>query len=696
MARFYYRGIAHGTLAAVLSTALCGVASGASEAAPAQTYPNHGGCHYFGPANDTRLHTKADDHREMERRAQAQKWVVGRLPRPRFQGVPVTPKQSLPASSAGACSGIDDCIQRKAGAAGIPFASLASDEEFLRRARLDLTGRIPTPDEVLAFVADRAADKRAKLVNRLLQTPEWADRWTMFFADMFGNSSRSMMFQRYDQGRDAFHLYLLESLRQNKPYDEMVREMLAAEGVTDGREHPDSYAGNVDFFLSNYRNYEINPVGPSPVSYVAGGYTRGGPREDTYDTLASIVSRHFLGISAMECVLCHDGEGHLDSLSVWGTRALRLEGWNLAAYFSRMSGPNKLKNKLRAKKKNGQPYNVQYYIIRDLPEGTQGEDEETGYYRAQSQGGNRPDRLHPKLHVAARYPFASAAMDDPNLRLRENIGFHVTSDPQFARAAVNYIWAEFFSRGIVEPADEFDPDRLLPGTTLPEGWDVQPSHPGLLEWLAQGFRDSRFDLKWLMRQIATSQTYQLSARYDGIYSPTYAQYFVRHTVKPLTSEQVIDAITIATGVPARYSVSKFLPEVSYAMQFPDVKRVPLITSDPEAPNITQLLDAFNRGNRDDVPRSRAVSPLQALNLMNNPFLLSRISADQPQGTLQAALASTDDAGLVTLLYVSVLNRFPTEQERLLAISSLREGDRAERTSQLMWALFNKTDFFFNY
>lgn len=696
MSRFYDRGIARCGFAAVFSMALCGIGAAASGATPAETYPDHGACDYFGPTNGIRLHTRADDYRAMERRAQIQRWVVDRLPAARSQRVPFTPSRSSTAIPAGACSGIDECIQSVAATAGIPFASLVSDEEFLRRARLDLTGRIPTPKEVIDFVSDPAVDKRANLVDRLLQTPEWADRWTMFFAELLQNTYRTAMFQRYEQGRDAFHLYLLESMQRNKPYDQMVREMLAAEGVTDGREHPDSYAGDVDFFLTNYRNYDINPVGPSPVSYVAGGYTRGGPREDTYDSLASMVSRHFLGVSTMECVLCHDGAGHLDSLSVWGTRALRLEGWNLAAFFSRMSGPNKMKKSLRAKKKNGQPYNVQYYIVRDLPEGARGEDEETGYYRAQSQGGNRPDRLHPEKYVAARYPFESEVTDAPNLRLREQLGHHLTSDPQFARAAVNYIWAEFFTRGIVEPPDEFDPDRLLAGEALPEGWDVQPSHPGLLDWLAKGFRDSGFNLKWLMRQIATSQTYQLSSRYEGLYSPSYDRYFVRHAVEPLTSEQVLDAITIATGVSAQYRVSKFLGDVSYAMQLPDVKRMPQVMTEAGDPSgATQLLDAFNRGNRDDVPRSRTVSPLQALNLMNNPFLLGRISAERPQGTLQDALDSPDDS-LVTLLYLSVLNRFPTEGERQVAMASLLQGDRGRRASQLMWALFNKTDFFFNY
>ena len=110
--------------------------------------------------------------------------------------------------------------------------------EFLRRVRLDLTGRIPTKDEVLEFLADTSATKREQLVDRLLQTSEWADRWTMFFGDLFRNTQVTAQVNRYQWGRDSFHLYLLESMRQNKPYDQMTREMLAAEGVSDGRTYP--------------------------------------------------------------------------------------------------------------------------------------------------------------------------------------------------------------------------------------------------------------------------------------------------------------------------------------------------------------------------------------------------------------------------------------------------------------------------
>ena len=135
---------------------------------------------------------------------------------------------------------------------------------------------------------------------------------------------------------------------------------------------------------------------------------------------------------------------------------------------------------------------------------------------------------------------------------------------------MNYIWRQFFSRGIVEPPDQFDLARLDPGAPPATGWEIQPSHPHLLDWLADGFRESGFDLKWLMREITTSQTYQLSSRYDGVFNPLYDRYFVRHQVKRLTAEQVHDAIMLASGRYSSYSVSRTFRGVQFAMKFPDV------------------------------------------------------------------------------------------------------------------------------
>ena len=663
------------------------------------SFPDHGGCTYFGPREGVdAVQTAADDYSAMKIRTWDTRRVLAMIPQPRRGGIPVRAAESDTSTTSGACSGIDDCIQKTADAANVPLTYVTTDTEFLRRVRLDLTGRIPTREEVLAFLGDASANKRERLIDELLETSEWADRWAMFFGDLFRNTISTAQVNRYQFGRDSLHLFLLESMRQNKPYDQMAREMISAEGTSDGRTYPVRYT-DYEHFRRTYLNHVDNPVRASAAGYVVGGRTIGGPIQDTYDTLAFITARDFLGISLMDCVLCHDGQGHLDALSVWGTNAKRLDGWRLAAFFSdipRYQAWRYPGRQLPNDPRTGRRVNANYYFIHDLQPGTsvsRGGDT-AGEYLAQTVGGNRPDRVHSERFVTPSYPFGGSATVDSSMRLRQQAGLHLTADPQFARAAVNYMWRQLFSRGIVEPPDQFDLARLDPGSPPPAGWEIQPSHPHLLEWLADGFRESGFDLKWLMREIATSQTYQLSSRYDGVFSPLYDKYFVRHQVKRLTAEQLHDALAVASGRYTAYSVSRTFMGVQYAMQFPDVTGLPQ-GQYGYGRYVRTLLQAFTPGDREETARSGEGSPLQALNLMNNPFVLSRIAVSAPTGTLAESLELADDA-LVANLYLSVLSRYPTDEETKVAVDYLEGGNRNSRAADLMWALFNKTDFYFNY
>lgn len=666
---------------------------------PDGAFPDHGGCTYFGPTGHSlAVHTAAEELRAARKRASDTNRVLAMVPPPRFGGILPRAAGAGPAGSA-PCSGIDDCIQAVAAAAGVPMTYLTTDVEFLRRVRLDLTGRIPTPEEVLLFVSDGSETKREDLVDRLLLTPEWADRWAMFFGDLFRNTQVTAQVNRYQFGRDSFHLYLRESLLENKPYDRMAREMIAAEGLSDGRTYPETYT-SFEHFTSVYQDFNQNPVRASPVGYVVGGRTTGGPIQDTYDSLAFFVARDFLGVSLMDCVLCHDGEGHLDALSVWGARAKRLEGWQIAAYFAdipRFQSWRIPRRSLPVNPQTGRQVSANYYRVHDLAMGQEqraGNGDTAGVYLGQTEGGNRPDRLHQQRVVESAYPFEGSPTVSPGLRLREQLGIHLTADPQFARAAVNYVWRHFFSRGFVEPPDQFDFARLDPGSPPPAGWDIQPSHPQLLEWLAQGFRDSGFDLKWLMREITTSQTYQLSSRYDGVFNPLHEKYFVRRHARRLAAEEVHDALVIASGRGTAYNVSRTLRGLQFAMQFPDVVNMPPGNNRRVRP-VRQLLQAFTPGNRDGAPRSDEGSPLQALTLMNNSFVLGMIRTNVPVGTIAQALDQSDDL-LVTNLYLSFLGRYPSAAEAVEAVAYIQDGDRRTRIGDLVWALVNRTEFYFNY
>src|SRR2546426_2908009 len=118
---------------------------------------------------------------------------------------------------------IDDSIFGRMAAAGIQPAPLTSDAEFLRRVMLDLTGRIPSPTDLTIFLNDPNPSKRDALVDSLVGTPEFIDKWTMFFGDLYKNSSAATNVTRYTQGRDAFYLYIKDAITQNRPYDQVAR-----------------------------------------------------------------------------------------------------------------------------------------------------------------------------------------------------------------------------------------------------------------------------------------------------------------------------------------------------------------------------------------------------------------------------------------------------------------------------------------
>ncbi len=201
---------------------------------------------------------------------------------------------------------IDDEIFSSMASANIRSAPVAADAEFLRRVTLDLTGRIPSETDVANFLADTSSTKRDGVIDALIATPEFTDKWTLFFGDLFQNNITSAQVTRGVEGRDAFYLYLKQAISQNTPYDAIARTLITASG---------------DSFAVGEANW---PVGNTVAM---------GPIQDTYDGAAVDLGNMFMGISAVDCLLCHDGAHHLDQVNVWGTAQSRENLWGLAAIF---------------------------------------------------------------------------------------------------------------------------------------------------------------------------------------------------------------------------------------------------------------------------------------------------------------------------------------------------------------------------
>ena len=123
---------------------------------------------------------------------------------------------------------VDEKLVAKWKDLGLTPSPVCSDEEFLRRVHLDAIGTLPTPAEVKAFLADKSPDKRAKLIDKVLDRPEFVDFWTLKWGDLL----RINRAQLNERGMWSFHNWVRACLRDRRPVDEMVRDIVTAEGST--------------------------------------------------------------------------------------------------------------------------------------------------------------------------------------------------------------------------------------------------------------------------------------------------------------------------------------------------------------------------------------------------------------------------------------------------------------------------------
>jgi len=550
---------------------------------------------------------------------------------------------------------IDRHIYGTLQAKGVTPAPRTNDYEFIRRVTLDLTGRIPLPERVTQFVADSRANKRELLVDELLAKPEWVDKWTMFYGDLFKNNSVNTNIRRDTEGVSAFHEWIANALRTGKPYSTMATELVSATGT------------------NSYQQGELN--------FLVGSFQPQVPQQDTYDQTAADVARTFLGLGHMNCILCHNGRGHLDTLSLWGKSTTRAQGWGMASFFSRTAMPRTSINS-----DSFVPY---YWSV-----GTSALLRND--YQLNTTTGNRPARqpIGTQTTVPPAYLF-TGARPGPGEDYRTAFAREIVADPLFSKSAVNYVWEHFFGLALVTPSDGFDPARLDPDNPPADGWTLQPTNAALLRDLAADFVANKYDVKKLMRQIVTSSAYQMASRYEGAWDPNWEPLYARHFVRRLWGEEIHDALVQSSGVTPSYDLLRQYPGFSrteaYAMRIPE----PLSTPDRGGP-VSRFLDSFLRGNRDDEERRNDGSISQALALMNDPLVLTRIrGTGNATSLLQRNLARSDEE-LVNTLFLTVLSRPATDSEKAAALAQLRTGTRTAQAEDLLWSLYNKVDFIFSY
>ena len=503
---------------------------------------------------------------------------------------------------------IDDYVFSKLRKFQIVPSSLSSDSEFLRRICLDLAGTLPPPDRVREFLASKDPKKRERLIDALMASPEFVDYWTFRFSDLF----RVAVFPNglSTKWSDMYWRWIHDSIASKKPYDQMARERLAAQGYDAPSRH--------------YLPYTV--ISP--------------PAE-----IMSEEVRVFFG-RRLDCAQCHN-----HPYENWTQNQF----WGMAAFFDRMFI---LSNTLTDSVIFDHP------IHQDL-----GSADVNGSIKL----------LHPrtKAEVKPALLDGTVIQGSDTVNPRRDLARWMTSHPYFAEAAVNRIWSSFFGRGIVDPVDDFR-------STNP------PTHPELLEKLAQDFRDHGHDLRHLMRLIATSRTYQLS----GLVTETNKDDLINYShamSRPLDAEVLLDAISDTTGVPEVFSTAVSDTNASGAGQAPvGTRAINLHQSDLY---FSRFLDVYGRPNRLSVPERNAKANLsQALDMLAGLTYNEKLAA---KGSRLGRLleSSAPDNEIIEKFYLVALGRSPTRQETA-DLSKLigQQSTREEGLKDFVWALISSREF----
>ena len=283
--------------------------------------------------------------------------------------------------------------------------------------------------------------------------------------------------------------------------------------------------------------------------------------------------------------------------------------------------------------------------------------------------------IHPRTKEKVQPKFLDGTVPkDQRLDPRNELARWMTAHPYFAEAIVNRMWSYFFGRGMVDPVDDFR-------STNP------PTHPELLQALAQAFREHEHDLKQLIRIIVNSRTYQLSSIPNNTNQDDEINYSHARP-RPLDAEVLLDAISTASGVPEVF-------ENEAGGKAPFGTRAIHIKQPYSWPS--RFLEIHGRPLRQTVPEREGKPNLaQALHLLVGSTYTKKLI--EKGGRLNRLFESrTSDRDITEALYLASLSRFPTNEEQI-ELEKIIAGQASRRGAfeNLLWALISSREFAYNH
>jgi len=624
----------------------------------------------------------------------------------RYRGSPAVAQIVVPSdkvrqtSDFPAVNFIDKHVAEKLGRLNIEPSALSDDATFLRRVCLDVAGRLPTPDEIRAFLDDKKADKRTLKIDELLASPEHAALWAMRFCDILRSANfdpKGGLVEATEARR--FYEWVRARLTENLPYDQLVERILTATS-REGRE-AEAWVKEVRTLCAENATKDAELKAYASRKTLDLYWQRA---DNTSVKHAVRVAHAFLGLR-LECAQCHR-HPH----DVWTQDDLL----SFANFFTRVSGIGAQATPEVVKVADAMALEVKQLkedakkLSEKAKDASLSKEDKAKLTADQKALADRTKALEDagrrlkasEIHVSGKATPASVSSPlgtqksdvyrllgatqavtvsaDKDTRETVVAWLRQADNPFFARAIVNRVWAHYFGRGLNEPGDHLSP--LNPA-----------SHPELLQELCDGFIKNKYDLRWLHRTIAVSRAYQLSAKTNASNKAdkrNYASFYLRR----LPAELLIDAINHATGGTETYPEDLRIPPGTKAVEVAGPTG-----SENRAASLHYPFQIFGRPLRMpdgqcDCERDSTPTIVQTLYLTNHPRLRDKIT--NPQGRLaKITKASDDPKKQIEEVYLWVVSRLPTESESTTCLEYLKNSPTPQRgLEDVMWSLLNTHEF----
>jgi hypothetical protein len=526
---------------------------------------------------------------------------------------------------------IDRLVNAELAKVGVKPAAKTTDEQFMRRVYIDLTGKLPMPADITEFVADKSPDKRAKLIDKLLDSDEYAKHWGQYWRTVI--TTRATLDFFVTPVIPQFERWMTAQLKANKSWAAITRDQLTASGKV---MYAESDKNPQAFFLLSRRG------------------------ADSVTEMAAETSRIFLGIQ-IQCAQCHDHPS-----DVWK----RQQFHEFAAYFGRYRGsfPIREEKKFVGVQLASRPGEHRMPDRDDPKMGTA--------MNPKFLDGKAPADADPVPSTRgpigpAGFPkggfgkgASSGGMSDA--ARRKALADQITSkdNPWFAGAFVNRMWGEFMGQAFYTPIDDMGPQK-------------DAMMPVVLARVAGSFRGNDYDIKQIYRDILNSDTYQRQIR-PGESGDEHLLFATRNPVR-MNGNALWQTLTSTLGAigptGGRFGAA---PPMGPFGRFGGLE--------------TQFKNEFAY---DPSTKAEEIegSISQALILMNNPQINAKIRAEGTNLLARILSSYSEDDEALRVVYLRTLARRPTDREVTRLRDHIRSVDnRAEAYEDILWALINSTEF----